>query len=258
MSMKGFGSVYRKEMYSLFASPIFYVVGFVFLVIAGYFFYSNVAYYNLVSFQASQNPFAMSRLNLTEMVLGPFFLNISIVLLFMAPLLTMRLYAEERKTGTMELLFTYPISDRAAILAKFAAVLSAFVIILAGTLPGMVILHFISDPNWKVIFSGYMGLILMGGAFLALGVFTSSITQNQIIAAVLSFGLLLMFWIIGWTRAFVGEEFYRFIEYLTLPSHLESFTRGVLDSRDIVFYLLFMLFFLFLTQRQVESYRWRG
>ncbi len=256
--MKGFGSVYRKELYSLFASPIFYVVAFTFLIISGYFFYSNVAYYNILSFQASQNPFAARQLNLTEMVLRPYFLNLSIVLLFLAPLLTMRLYAEERKTGTLELLFTYPISERATLLGKFAAVVSAFLVILAGTLPGMIFLQAVSEPNWKVIASGYAGILLMGSAFLALGLFTSSLTQNQIIAAVLSFGGLLMFWIIGWTKSFVGEEFVRVIEYLSLPGHLDNFTKGVLDSRNIVYYLLFVSLFLFLTQRQMESHRWRG
>ncbi len=256
--MKGFVAVYRKELYSLFASAIFYVVAFTFLVIAGYFFYSNVAYYNIVSFQASQNPFALKQLNLTEMVLRPYFLNLSVVLLFMAPLLTMRLYAEERKTGTMELLFTYPFSDRTTVLAKFSAVVSAFVLILAATVPGIVFLHVVSEPNWKVVLSGYLGIFLMGSAFIALGLFTSSLTQNQIIAAVLSFGLLLMFWVIGWTGSFVEEEFHRVFQYLALTSHLDSFTKGVLDSRDIVYYLLFILFFLFLTLRQVESHRWRG
>ncbi len=256
--MKGFVSLYRKELHCLFASPIFYVVAFTFLIIAGYFFYSNVAYYNIVSFQASQNPFALKQLNLTEMVLRPYFLNLSVVLLFLAPILTMRLYAEEKKTGTIELLFTYPLSDQASVAAKFSAVVSAYVVILAATLPGIIFLHVLSEPNWKVVLSGYLGLFLMGTAFLALGLFTSSLTQNQIIAAVLSFGLLLMFWVIGWTRSFVGEEFYRFFQYLSLPSHLDSFTKGVLDSRDIVYYLLFVLFFLFLTLRQVESHRWRG
>jgi ABC-2 type transport system permease protein len=188
----------------------------------------------------------------------PFFLDISIVLLLMAPLLTMRLYAEERKSGTMELLFTYPITDRATLLAKFGAVLTILAVLLSGTLPSILLLYFLASPNWAAVFSGYLGVFLLGGSFLALGLFTSSVTQNQIIAAILSFGALLMFWIIGWLKSIVGPTAAQLVEYLAVTRHFESFAKGVLDSRDFVFYFVFILFFLFLTLRQVESYRWRG
>ena len=256
--MKGFGAIYRKELYSLFASPIFYVVAAVFLIITGYFLYNLVAYYSIVSFQASQNPMAMRQLNVTNMVVGPFFGDVSIVLLLISPLLTMRLYAEERKSGTIELLFTYPVSDMTTLLAKFAAVFSAFWVILAGTFPGMLLLGYVGDPNWKALLCGYLGTALLGGAFLALGQFTSSLTQNQIVAAVLSFGALLMFWVIGWVKNLVGQSMGRFVEYISVTKHFESFTKGVLDSRDLIYYLLFVALFLFFTLRQMESYRWRG
>jgi ABC-2 type transport system permease protein len=256
--MKGVLAVYRKELYSLFASPIFFVVAFTFLVISGYFFYSAMAFFNLVSFQASQNPFAAGQLNLTDMVLRPLFMDLSVILLLISPLLTMRVYAEERKTGTLELLFTYPVNDLATVLAKYAAVLTVFVVIMLGTLPCMLLLEYVSDPSWRTIFSGYMGLLLLGGSFISLGVFTSSLTQNQIIAAVLSFGALLMFWVIGWIKNLVGQTTGAFVEYISLTKHFESFAKGVLDSRDFTYYLLFTTLFLFLTLRQIESYRWRG
>jgi len=256
--MKGFAAIYRKELYSLFASPIFYVVALVFLLISGYFLYSAVAYYNILSFQASQNPMALKQLNTTDMVIRPFLMDVSIVLLLISPLLTMRLYAEERKSGTIELLFTYPVSDLSTLLAKFLAVLSAFLIILAGTLPGMFLLGYVGDPNWKALLCGYLGVALLGGAFLALGLFTSSLTQNQIVAAVLSFGALLMFWIIGWLKNLVDPGMARFVDYISITRHFESFTKGVLDTRDLIYYLLFIVLFLFFTLRQMESYRWRG
>ncbi len=256
--MKGFWSVYRKELYVLFASPVFYVVSFTFLLLAGYFFYSSVAYYNLVSFRASQNPYMAQQLNLVQMVVRPFFLDLSIVLLLISPLLTMRLYAEERKTGTLELLFTYPLADRTSLLAKFSAVATALLVILLGTAPGMVLLQYIADPNWRVILACYLGIFLLGCAFLALGVFTSSLTQNQIVAAVLSFGALLMFWIIGWVKSLVGTTTGSVIQYLSITNHFNSFIQGLLDSNDLLYYLLFIMLFLFLTLRQVESYRWRG
>jgi ABC-2 type transport system permease protein len=256
--MRGFWSVYRKELYSLFASPIFYVVAFTFLIISGYFFYSAMAFYNFVSFQASQNPMAARQLNLTDMVLRPFFLDMSIVLLLISPLFTMRLFAEERKSGTLELLFTYPLSDGSTVLAKFCAVMTAYLLILAGTLPGIFLLGYIGNPSWETVATAYLGIVLLGGAFLSLGLFTSSLTQNQIIAAVLAFGALLMFWVIGWMKNLVGPTSGSFVEYLSITRHLESFTKGVLDSRDLIYYLLFMALFLFLTLRQVESHRWRG
>jgi ABC-2 type transport system permease protein len=258
--MRGFGSVYRKELYVLFASPVFYVVAFTFLVIAGYFFYSAMAYYNMISFQvqASQNPMMAQQLNISEVVLRPFFLDLSIVLLLLSPLLTMRLYAEERKTGTLELLFTYPIADRATLLAKFLAVVTALFVILAGTFPSILLLETISNPSWKPILSGYLGVFLLGSAFLSLGLFTSSLTQNQIVAAVLSFGALLMFWVIGWMKELVGPAAGQWIQYISITNHFSNFAKGVIDSRDFLYYIFFIALFLFLTLRQMESHRWRG
>jgi ABC-2 type transport system permease protein len=256
--MKGFTPLYRKELYSLFASPIFYVVAFTFLVISGYFFYTAVAFFNFQSFEASQNPMLARQLNVSDMVIRPFLMDMSIVLLLVSPLLTMRLYAEERKTGTIELLLTYPVSDTATILAKFLAAATALLAILAGTLPGVLVLSTFSQPGWATLLCGYLGIFLLGSAFLSLGILTSSATQNQIIAAVLSFGALLMFWVIGWAKNLVGPAFGSVIEYLSIIKHFDSFAKGVLDSRDFVYYLLFMLLCLFLTLRQMETYRWRG
>ncbi len=256
--MKGFSPVYRKELYSLFASPIFYVVAFTFLVIAGYFFYTAVAFFNFQSFEASQNPMLARQLNVSDMVIRPFLLDMSIVLLLVSPLLTMRLYAEERKTGTLELLLTYPVSDTATILAKFLAAATALLVILTGTVPGILVMSTFSQPSWPSVLCGYLGIFLLGCAFLSLGVLTSSVTQNQIIAAVLSFGALLMFWVIGWAKNLVGPSVGAVIDYLSIIKHFDSFAKGVLDSRDLVYYLLFMLLCLFLTLRQMETYRWRG
>jgi ABC-2 type transport system permease protein len=256
--MKGFVSVYRKELYSLFALPVFYAVAFTFLVLAGYFFYSAMVYYNLLSFQASQNPMMAKQMNLMEMVLRPFFFDLSIVLLLISPLLTMRLLAEERKTGSMELLLTYPLPDRSIILAKFAAVVSAFAVIMAGTLPGIFVLGYLANPAWEPILCGYLGILLLGSSFMALGIFTSSLTQNQIIAAVLSFGALLMLWVIGWAKSYVGSTMGEVIDYLSIIKHFDTFAKGILDSRDLLYYLMFIVFFLFLTLRQMATYRWRG
>ena len=256
--MKGAYVVYRKELYRFFGSPIFYVVAFIFLTLVGYFFYSSVAYYSELSFQAGRNPFISQNLNLTDMVLEPFFGSITIILLLMVPLITMRLFAEEKKTGTVELLFTYPISDRGAVLGKFGAGISVMVLLLVSTLPAMLLLQVFASPPWLTIMGGYLGLFLMSGAFVSLGLLASSLTQNQIIAATIAFGALLLLWIIGWAETLVGPTLGSFLKYLSLLTHFDNFARGILDSRDVFFYLLFTLFFLFTTLRILESRHWRG
>jgi ABC-2 type transport system permease protein len=256
--MKGFFPVYRKEMYRLFASPIFYVVAFIFLALAGFFFYSMVASYSLLSFQAGQNPFMAQQLNLTDMVLEPFWGSMGIVLLLMVPLITMRLFAEEKKTGTVELLLTYPISDRGAVLGKYVAALSVVALMLAGTLPAMVILGTLTKPPWPTIFSGYLGLLLMSSAFVSLGLFASSLTRSQIIAAAVSVGALLLLWIVGWVQPLAGATLGSVLAYLSLLGHFENFAKGILDSRDCLFYVLFVILFLFATLRVLETRHWRA
>lgn len=256
--MKGFWPVYRKELYGLFASPIFYAVAFIFLVISGIFFYLILDYFNHLSFELAQNPMMGAKINIMEVVLRSFFLNLSFILLFLAPLLTMRLYAEERKSGTLELLFTYPVSDSAAVLGKYAASVTAYLMLLAGTLPGIIALAYASAPAWKPIISGYLGTFLLGCSFLSLGLFTSSLTQNQIISAVIAFGGLLILWFVGDAKTLLGPQLGNIADYIAVTRHFENFAKGVLDSRDLLYYCIFSFFFLFLTFRQVSSFRWRG
>jgi ABC-2 type transport system permease protein len=256
--MKGVYVVYRKELYQLLASPVFYVVAFIFLALVGYFFYSSVAYYSLLSLEAGRNPFLSQQLNLTDMVLEPFFGSISIVLLLMVPLITMRLFAEEKKTGTIELLFTYPISDRGALLGKFGAGVSFAFLLLLGTLPAMLLLEAFTDPSWSTILGGYLGLLLMTSGFVSLGLLASTLTENQIISASIAFGALLLLWMIGWVESFVGPNLGNFLKYLSLFTHFDNFAKGILDSRDVIYYILFIAFFLFSTLRILESRQWRG
>ena len=256
--MNGFFTVYRKELYRLFSSPIFYVVAFIFLTLVGYFFYASVAYYSILSFRAGRDPFLAQQLNLTDMVLEPFFGSMSIVLLLMVPLITMRLFAEEKKTGTAELLFTYPISDRGAVLGKFGAAISVMLMLLLGTLPAMIVLEILSSPPWATIIGGYLGLLMMSSAFVSLGLLASSLTENQIIAAAIAFGTLLLLWIIGWAESLVGPTLGSVFKYISLLTHFDNFAKGILDSRDVIFYVLFIVLFLFSTLRILESRRWRG
>jgi ABC-2 type transport system permease protein len=256
--MRGFLAVFKRELYAFFASPVFYVVGTIFLAIAGYFFYTGVAYFSLISFQAAQNPFMGAQVNLNDMVIKPLFDDISIILLLMVPLLTMRLLAEEKKTGTLELLLTYPLRDLAVLLGKFLATLLVLLILLSATLVYLLILSGFGEFEWGVVLSGYGGLILLCAAFVALGLFVSSLTQNQIIAAVLGFGALMMFWVVGWAGSLSGPAVGQVVKYLSIMEHLDSFTKGVLDTRDIAYYLTFCAFFIFATLRYLDSQKIRG
>ena len=256
--MKGIAGVFRKEITITFASPIFYAATFIFLLVSGYFFYSNTAYFSILSMQAMQNPYLSQSLNLTDMVVKPFFGDLSVLLLLMLPLLTMRLYAEEKKTGTIELLFTYPVSDVSVLAGKFAATVVLLLIMLIGTLPFMIILENMVDLEWGIVLSGYLGVVLMGASFIALGIFTSSVTENQIVAAVISFGALLLFWALGWAKTLAGPGFGAVLEHLSIIGHMNGFTQGLIDTRDVVFYALFILFWLFLTLRFLNSRFWRG
>jgi ABC-2 type transport system permease protein len=192
------------------------------------------------------------------MVLEPFFGSIGIILLLMVPLITMRLLAEEKKTGTVELLLTYPISDRGIVLGKYAAAVSVVALMLTGTLPAMAVLSVLTTPPWATIFTCYLGLLLMSSAFVSLGVLASSLAQNQIVAAAVTFGALLLLWIVGWAQTLAGPEVGSLLVYVSLFSHFENFTKGVLDSRDILYCGLFVAFFLFATLRVLESRHWRA
>jgi ABC-2 type transport system permease protein len=256
--MRGIMAVFKKEITITFSSPIFYAATFIFMVVSGYFFYTNAMIYTIRSFQAGQNPFLAERLNLSDFVVKPFFGDMAIVLLLMLPLITMRAYAEEKKMGTIELLFTYPISDGAVLAGKFAASMFTLLTMLVGTLLPLILLETFAHLDWGLILSGYLGILLLGASFIALGIFTSSLTENQIIAAVLSFGAFLLFWIIGWAKSFAGPPLGSILEHISIVVHLDSFVRGLIDSRDLVFYLVFIFFWLFVTLRFLNTRFWRG
>jgi len=256
--MSSFWPILKKELRSYFVSPIAYVVMVMFLAIAGYFFYSSFAFFNFLGFQAMSNPMMARSLNVTEGVLRPLYSNLGVILLFIMPLLTMRLFAEEKKQGTIELLLTYPVRDWAAVLAKFTACLAVYLLMLALTALYPVLLVIFARPEVGPILSGYLGLFLLGAAFIALGALASSLTENQIVAAAISFGALLLFWVLGWSSQFAGSGAGWLLSHLSLLEHFDSFPKGIIATQDVVFYLSFMVFCLFLTLRSLESHRWRG
>lgn len=250
--------VYTKELKHYFQSITAYVTITIFLFLSGYFFHSIFKYYNFLSFQAAKNQYYPESLNLVESVTRPLLNNMSIILLLVLPLLTMRLIAEERRQGTFELLLSYPVSDASVVVGKFAAALTTFLTMLAGTVVFPVLLAVFADPEPGPVLSGYLGLVLLGCTFIAMGTFFSSLTSSQLVAGVATFGVSLFFLIIGWAAPFVGATFARILTQFSLLLHFDSFSKGIIDVRDITYYLFVTGFFLFLTVKSLESTRWRG
>ena len=250
--------IFKKEMRLYFTSPVAWVIITMFLFIAGYFFYSIFAFYTLASMQSAMNPQMARELNVTDSVLRPLFSNVSVILLLLMPLLTMRLFAEERRSGTIELLLTYPVRDGAVLIGKYLAALALYAIMLALTLlyPGIV--FYFARVEWGPLLTGYLGLLLMGATFLAVGIFASSLTENQIVAAVTTFGTLLILWVVGWSAEYVGGPWGRVLSHLSILEHFDTFARGVLDTKDVIYYVDVTIVALFLTLRSLEARRWKG
>lgn len=258
MTLTRMGAIFRRELLYFFNSTVAYVVITVFVLIAGYFFYNLLGYFNLASVQAMQNPAAVGGLNLTEGVVRPLFGNISILLILILPLLTMRLLSEERRSGTAELLFTFPISDWDAILGKYFAALTVYATMLALTVLYPLLLYKYASPEPGPILTGYLGLFLIGAAFIAMGLFFSSLSESQLVSGVSTFGCGLLFLIIAWLTPFVSATAAGVISQLSILEHFDSFSKGVLDTNDVVYYLNFAAFFLFLASRVLDSNRWRS
>lgn len=251
-------AVFKKEMRLYFVSPIAYAVFAIFTLVSGWFFYNVFAFYTLVSMQAAFNPMMARDLSVTEGVIRPLFQNISVIMLLMMPILTMRLLAEEKKSGTIELLLTYPVRDGEVLFGKYLAALAIFLGMLALTAVYPALVLWTAGMEWGPLLTGYLGLLLQGAAFIAVGILISSLTENQIVAAVSTFGTLLIFWVISWAADSAGGTLGRILSHLSLTEHFDSFAKGVIDTKDVIYYLNFTILSLFLTLRSLESKRWRG
>jgi ABC-2 type transport system permease protein len=197
-------------------------------------------------------------MNVNQMLITPLLLNSTVVMLLVFPLITMRTYAEEKRSGTIELLLTAPITDFEIIMGKFLGALALFAGMLSVTLLHMGLLFAYGNPEWKPIATGYLGLLMMGGSFLSLGLFISSLTKNQIVAGMITFSVFLLLWVINWVSTFVSPEAQTVINYLSVTEHFDDFARGIIDTKHVVYYLSFIATGLFLTMKSVDSERWRG
>ncbi|MFC1836752.1 ABC transporter permease [Thermodesulfobacteriota bacterium] len=256
--MRGFYAVFRKEMANFFASPIAYVVIAGFLLFAGLFFSSSLKWFSYISVRAASAPQYADKITVDRLVTQQVIPNMAVILLFLACLLTMRLFAEEKRSGSIELLLTYPIRDTAIMFGKFLAVMAVLAITLAASLPMWLFLFSLSEPDAGPLIGGYLGLLLMGSAFMSLGLFISSLSENQVVAAVFTFVAALMFWLLSWMSSLMTGTVAEVLGHVSMIERLESFNKGVLSLSDVSFFILFTAFFLFLTLRSLETHRWRG
>jgi ABC-2 type transport system permease protein len=256
--MTGFYPVLRKEMANFFLSPIAYVVLAIFLLLYGIFFSAHILFLNMQSLRASGHPMMVQGLNVTDMVIRPVAQNIGVVLLLVMPLITMRLFSEEKKSGTIELLLTYPISDLGVLMGKYAAAMLLLVIMFGSTAPMVLITYGLGAPDSGVVLGTYLGLLLMGGAFIAMGMFISSLTENQIVSAAATFGLALLSWLVSWFSNFASEPVATVIRQTSILEHVDALNKGIISLSDLTFFILFAVFFLFMTARSLETHRWRG
>jgi len=192
------------------------------------------------------------------MLIGPLFLNVAVILLFTLPLVTMRTYSEEKRSGTIELLLTSPLTDVQIVMGKFLGAFVLYAGMLAPTLVHIGFLFLFGNPEWRPVATGYLGLLLMGGCFLSLGLFISSLTKNQIVAGMVTFAVFLMLWVINWISTFVGPTTQTVLQYLSLTDHFDDFAKGVIDTKHLIYYLSFIPFGLYLTSKSVDMERWRG
>lgn len=252
--------VSRRELASFFYSPVAYVVLGAWSLIMGVFFSGAFTNYALLSMQIMRNPRAAEQLSFTptSAILGPVFSSTTIVLLFVTPLLTMRLFSEEKKQGTMELLLTYPLRDGEMLIGKFLSALLMYLLMLVLTLIYPVIMSAFVEVEWPVIASGYLGMFLMGSAFLSVGLFASSLTSNQIVSAMVAFMVLLVSFILDFLSNSVGETLAAVLRHLSMGIHLRNFIQGIIDTRDVIYLVNVNILCLFLAMRSLEYYKWRG
>ena len=225
----------------------------------GIFFYNGVLEFHTYCTYYTYQYFYLEPPNIMDALIRPMFASINIIFLIIIPMLTMKLLAEEKKSNTIELLYTSPISYRSVVLGKFFASLILYLVLLLFTFSYPLILMSWTNNaiELNVLFSGYIGLILIGASFIALGLVASALTENQIIAAVLSFGSLLILWLIAWSGNIIGGTLGEILKYFSLIEHFNDFAKGIIDTKSLFFYFSFIFFMLFLCTRIIESEKWR-
>jgi ABC-2 type transport system permease protein len=260
--MKNIIAIVQRELGMYFVSPVAYVVLTIFLFLSGMFFQtvlSEVLRMSMMqSMQGAQTGQGAPPMDMPAIVSRDFLSSMSVILLFMIPMITMALISEEKKRGTIELLLTAPLTDAQVILGKFFAAASFFAILLLSTWIPMAVLFIFGHPAKGPILTAYLGLFLYSLSLVAIGMFISSLTENQIVAGVLSFGTFMLLWLVSVLANSAEGASKPILSYLSILDHLDDFMKGVLSTSNVIFYLSLAFVGIFLTYRSVDSLRWRG
>lgn len=257
--MKNICTIALREFSVYFTSPIAYLLLAVFAIIFGYFFSTGLAFFlDYSASVAAQGGMGAPTMNVNQFVIEPSLGNMSIVLLFMVPMITMRLFAEEKRSGTIELLLTSPLKDYHIVIGKWVGALMLYGCMLLVAVVNISVLFIYTTPDWKPLLVSLLGLLLMGGSMIALGTFLSTLTRNQIVAGALTFGVLLLLWVLNWVSSFESSTLSRLCEYLAISPHYEQFSRGVIELKDLLYYLSAISLGLFLSKRSLEALRWKA
>jgi len=257
--MRNVLTIAGREIRSYFTSPVAYVLIAVYVALAGYFFFALLSSFNstLQIYSMMRNPEVLARFNLNQMVIVPLLANLSVLLIFIIPAITMRMFPEEKRGGTYELLLTSPIRVGEIVLGKFLGgfVLVALMVLLSGFYGALLTIY--GNPEVPLMLSGYLGLALMATVFLAIGTLVSSFTDNVVIAYVGALFALLVLYTVGWLGETLQGGAAELIRYLSITDHFQEMTKGIIDTRELVYFATLLAVALFLTQRSVESVRWR-
>jgi ABC-2 type transport system permease protein len=258
--MRNVVTIAGKELRAYFHSPIAYLVMALFAVLCGFFFYNLTAAYVIETFRMLEmGGMGAPPMNINENVIRPLFEGIlTVVLLLLVPLITMRLYAEEKRSGTLELLLTSPLTDMQIILGKFLGALCLYVLLMVLAFLDIGLLFLYGNPAAKPLLANALGFLLYGGALLSLGMWISTFTKNQIIAGIVSFAVFLLLYVFDWVSAFSNGTVGRAMSYMALTTHFDNFAKGVIDLSDLVYYLSVIGLGIFLTARSVEALKGRA
>ncbi|MEK9629227.1 MAG: ABC transporter permease subunit [Nitrospinota bacterium] len=255
--MKNSWIIAKRDLGSFFNSPIFYVVTTVFLMVYSYIFINILSFFSLQSMQSGQFQQMGMALNINEMVIEPSFQNMAVILLLIIPVVTMRSFAEEKKSKTFRLLLSSPVHLKEIVFGKFMACMIVVFLMIFLSSYSIGFLFMIGEPDLGPVLTGYLGVLLMAGCYVSVGIFASSLTENQIVAAVITFGFSLFMWVIGWGAQTADSGTGQVLQYLSVIEHMDRFLKGMIETSDLAYYISFIIFGLFLCHRTLDSNRWR-
>jgi len=253
--MRNILTIAGKELRGYFVSPMGWVVMGLFALLFGYFFYAHLSFFVQ---QSMQSQMGGGPVNVNQGMIRGVLGNASVIILFLLPMITMRTYAEEKRSGTIELLLTSPVTDVEIVFGKFLGAVGFYAALLGVTMLNIAILFIFGNPEVMPVVTGYLGLFLLGSSLISLGLFISSTTKNQVVAGAATFVVALLLWIVSWLGSSFGPNTAAVLSYLSITEHFDDFSKGVIDTKHALYYLSLIAFGLFLTVKSVDTERWRG